>query len=171
MSSERTQQVSKRTSTYTRGRLPLRSPMHLAHLRVVRRQRRLQRRRHLRRRSQQHRLRLPGELEPPASGAAMRLGFNAQCADGKRACTQTQPLQPSTTSTLCAASVQKCCFRRLMSTGGTHTSCPRDRRPYFALRVCNATPPSLKKDCTSACKAQSPWGERALARTAHAHAR
>ena len=100
----------------------------------------------------------------------MRLAFSALCADDKRACTQTQPLQPSTTSTLCAASVQKCCFRRLMSTGGTQTSCPRDKRPYFALRVCKATPPSLKNDCTSACK-QVAWGERALAQPAHTHAR
>lgn len=33
---------------------------------------------------------------------------------------------------------------------GTLTSWPRHRRPYRKLRVCSATPPSEKRDCTSA---------------------
>jgi hypothetical protein len=63
---------------------------------------------------------------------------------------QMRPLQPRMTATPWEGSDTQWCFWRGTRLVGTLTSWPRHRRPYRKLRVCSATPPSEKRDCTSA---------------------
>lgn len=65
---------------------------------------------------------------------------------------KTQPLTPSAMShSNGAGSDATCCFCLGTSEAGSRTSTPFSSFPYWMLRACSMTPPSLITLCTSAC--------------------